>query len=215
MPSSSALNDSVRRCCRTRRSCWMSSSISSFNDSGCTTVRSGVVRLLGGSKYTVFEPPGTWYWYCYGLANLQHPTDQYTHQTCRKIHSFMLAFFSVPHTRIFCALLCRSLSLSQLISGVTWHALLSVPHYRACLRSNREKNKCSELSFLPWRPLASNWCAFMQPTINRCNTQHAGCEAFSAVNLYTDAFVSGVHLSTRTNTYVKPSDNLRVVYIYM
>ena len=32
-----------------------------FNDSGCTTVRCGVVGRWGGSKYTFLEPPGAWY----------------------------------------------------------------------------------------------------------------------------------------------------------
>ena len=46
-------------------------------------------------------------------------------------------------------------------------------------------------------------------------TQHAGCEALSAVSSYTDAFISGLSLSTRTTTHVIPCDNLLVVYIYM
>ena len=33
-----------------------------------------------------------------------------------------------------------------------------------------------------------------------CTTQHAGCQALSAVNLYSDAFDPGLQVSTRTNT---------------
>ena len=35
--------------------------------------------------------------------------------------------------------------------------------------------KSSELGFLPWSPLASNWCAFMQPTRIIRSVQPARC----------------------------------------
>ena len=50
------------------------------------------------------------------------------------------------------------------IQGRTARTPLPFPLPSACLRFNREKKKSSELGFLHWRPLASNWCAFMQPT---------------------------------------------------
>ena len=43
---------------------------------------------------------------------VQHRTDQYMHHKSQEIHSFMLAFFSVPSMRIFCALLSQAPSLS-------------------------------------------------------------------------------------------------------
>ena len=130
MPSFSAFCDSVRCCCRTRRSCWMSS-FSAFNDSNCIAVRSEVVGF-SLSKKTVFKPPGTWYCYCRGLTGTAPNRSIRTRtKTCRKyIHSW-LRVFSVPSSSIFSALLCQASSLSCLIFGVTWHALLSLPLYRA------------------------------------------------------------------------------------
>ena len=71
---------------------------SAFYDLGCTTVRSGVVGLLGGGQNVHvlnLQVPGIevamdWL--------IQHPTDQYTHQTCRKyIHLCLLFFLSYLH----------------------------------------------------------------------------------------------------------------------
>ena len=48
------------------------------------------------------------------------------------------------------------------------------------------------------------------------NTQHAGCEALSAVSSYTDAFVSGFGLDPNDHVRHFSSDNLLlVVYVYM
>ena len=74
------------------------------------------------------------------------------------------------------------------------------------------KKKGSELGFLPWRPLASNWCAFIHATYQH-DTQHAGCEALSAVSSYMRMVLFQALVSTRTNTYVIPSYNLLVVCI--
>ena len=109
MPSFSALNDSVRCCCRTRRSCWMYVIIHSV----LSMIRAVLLYVLdlwgfgGGSKCARFEPPGTWYWSCYGLANTAPNRSIHT-PNVQEIHSFMLAFFSVVSTRIFCAFLCQS-----------------------------------------------------------------------------------------------------------
>ena len=74
---------------------------------------------------------------------VQRPTDQCAHQKVQGIHSCMLLafFFSVLSSCICCAWICRAPSLSLFISGVTWHALLALPHYRACLRFNLAKRK--------------------------------------------------------------------------
>ena len=76
-------------------------SFSAFSDSGCTTVRSRVVSFLGGQNIHVLnlQVPGS------NIAMdwlVQHPTDQYTHQKCRKyIHLCLRLFLS--HLRVFSA----------------------------------------------------------------------------------------------------------------
>ena len=102
------------------------------------------------------------------------PINAHTHQKCRKYIYLCVRVFSVSSTRIFSALLCQAPSLWYLISGVTRHALPSLPPYRArAFVLIARKKKCSELSFLLWRPLASNWCAFIQPTRIVRSTQAA------------------------------------------
>ena len=56
---------------------------------------------------------------------------------------------------------------------------------------------CSELSLLPWRPLESNWCAFMQPTSIIRSTQVARhfLRSVCILMLLFQAWIS-----TRTNT---------------
>ena len=92
---------------------------------------------------------------------VQHPTDQYTHLKVQDIHSFMLAF-SLSHLRVFSAHYFVKLPpIRNSHPGSHGTAILSLPHYRTCLRFNREEKKSSESSFLPWCPLVLNWCAFM------------------------------------------------------
>ena len=73
-------------------------SFSAFNDPGCTTVRSGVVRLLGGVKIYFFQPPDTWYSYCYELVNtapngsIQTPKVQEIHLCLRFFLSYLRVF---------------------------------------------------------------------------------------------------------------------------
>ena len=76
-------------------------SFSAFNGSSCTTLRSGVVRLLGGSKYTFLklkvpriDSAMDWL--------IHHPNDQRT-QKVKEIRSFMLAFFFSSRLRVFSA----------------------------------------------------------------------------------------------------------------
>ena len=134
------------------------------------------------------------YKYCWMV---QHPADQYTHQKVQEIQSCMLlAFF------FFCPILVCFLRMT--LSG----SLPFVTHTRGHMARTplpsplptvlafvlvAKRKKGSELGFLPWRPLASNWCVFMQPTRLHF-TQHAGCEVLSAVSSHTDAFVSGYDL---------------------
>ena len=74
------------------------------------------------------------------------------------------------------------------------------------------KKKRSELVFLPWRPLASNWCTFMQPT-STIRTTQAVRRFLRSVRMLM--FLFQALISTRTNTHVISSYNLLVVYIYM
>ena len=101
MPWFSTFNDSVRCCCPTRRSCWMSP-FSAFSDSACTTVRSGVVSFYFvkintflTSRYMVLML--LWIdWYS------TQPINTHAHQNVHELRSFMLTFSSV-HLRVFSA----------------------------------------------------------------------------------------------------------------
>ena len=127
------------------------------------------------------------------------PINTHTHQKVQEIHSSMHAFSFCPiHAHLLRITLSSSLPFVTHIRGHMWHALLSLPHYRVCLRFNREKKKSSELSFLPWCPLASNWCAFMQPTSIIRSTQ-AARRFLRSVRILMLLFQ--VLISTRTNTY--------------
>ena len=213
MPSFSDFNDSVRCCCRTRRSCWMSS-FSAFNDSGCTTVRIYVVELWGilfcqNKHFSNLQVPDI------DIAMdwlIQHPTDQYTQQKFKKSIHLCLRFF-LSHLRGFSAHYFVNLPPFRNSYQGSHGMHSSLPHYRACLRSNREKLHvtCSELRFLPWRLLASNWCAFMQPTSIIRITQAARRFLWSVCILM---LLFQAWISTRTNTHVIPYDNLVVVYIH-
>ena len=109
---------------------------------------------------------------------VQHPTDQYTHQKVQEIHSCVLLafFFFLSHPRVFSA-----------------HDFVNLPLFRTSYPGSHGKHsslfpttvlafvlvaktkKSSELGFLPWSPLASNWCAFMQPTRIIRSVQPARC----------------------------------------
>ena len=83
-------------------------SFSAFSDSGCTTVRSRVVSFLGGQNIHVvnLQVPGS------NIAMdwlIQHPTDQYIHQKCRKYIHLCLRFFFCP---IYAYFLRITLSIS-------------------------------------------------------------------------------------------------------
>ena len=140
---------------------------------------------------------------------VQHLTDQYTHLKVQEMHSFMLAFFFLSHPRVFSA-----------------HDFVKLPPFRNSYPGSHgkhssplpttvlafvlvaKKKKGSESGFLTWRPLASNWCAFMQPTSIIRSTQAARCflRSVRILMLLFQALIS-----TRTNTYVFSSGNLLVV----
>ena len=193
MPSFSAFNDSVRCCCRTRRSCWMAS-FSAFNVSGCTTVRSGIVTSFFCQR-NIFKTL-IYRWYCYGLAGTapNWPIRTRT-KKCRKYTNLCLRFF-LSYLRVFSAHYFANLSLPYQVPHVRVHMTSTpLPSPLPCVpsfKSREKKNVQNEVSrsFFPWRPLASNWLVCIH-TIYKYNTQHAGCDALSAVSLYTDAFVSG------------------------
>ena len=129
---------------------------------------------------------------------IQHPTDQYTHQKCRKYIHSCLRVFSVPSTRIFSALACPAPSISYLIPGVTCYALFSLPHYRARAFVVIARKSMFRIKF----PSLASPCVELV-CINQTyqySAKHAGCEALSAVSLYTDAFVSGLDLDPNEHT---------------
>ena len=88
---------------------------------------------------------------------------------CRKFTHSCLHFFCPPYAYFLRITLSISLHFVPHIRGHMARTPLPSP----LLRSNREKSQCSELSFLPWRPLVSNWCAFMQPSSVIRSTQAA------------------------------------------
>ena len=186
-------------------------SFSAFNDSGCATARGGVVRLFSCQikHYLNLQIPGidiTMDWL------IQHPTDQYTHQKCGKYIHWCLRLF-LSHLRVFSAHYFVNLPPFR-NSYPGSHGTNSSPFRTTVLTFVliARKKKCSELSFLPWCPLASNWCAFMQPTSVVRSTQAARRFLRSVCMLM---FFFQTWISTRTNTHVIPTDNLLVVYIYL
>ena len=142
----------------------------------------------------------------------------------------MLAFFLLSHPRVFSAHDLVKLPpfrnsypgshgthSSPFPSTVLAFVLVSKKKkYRACLRFSRKnilRSIYSELGFLPWRPLASNWCAFiMQPTSIIRSTQ-AARRFLRSVRILMVLFQALI--STRTNTYVISPYNLLVVYIHV
>ena len=125
---------------------------------------------------------------------------------CRKFTHSCLHFFCPPYAYFLRITLSISLHFVPHIRGHMARTPLPSP----LLRSNREKSQCSELSFLPWRPLVSNWCAFMQPTSIIRSTQ-AARRFLRSVRILMLLFQALI--STRTNTYVISSYNLLVVHI--
>ena len=104
--------------------------------------------------------------------------------------------------------------------GATWQSLLFLPHYRACLRAIREKLHVCHMFriFLKFPSPASTWVELvsMQPT------KHSIIRgALSAVNLYTDVFVSGFDMDRYEHTrhtcwHSATADTvLRVVHIFV
>ena len=158
---------------------------------------------------------------------IQHPTNQYTHQTCRKYNNLCLLLF-LTHPLVFSAHYYANLlpfrnsypgshgtHSSPFRTTVLAFVLVSKKKkYRACLRFSREKEKRFRIRF----PYVTSPCVELVCIL--CNlpayTQRAGCEALSAVSSYTDAFVSGFGLDPNDHVRHFSSDNLLlVVYVYM
>ena len=130
-----------------------------------------------------------------GWYSTHQTINTHTQQKNQEIHSFMLAFFFCP---IYAYFLRITLSSSLPFVTYIWGALLALPHYRACLRFNREKIKMFRIKF----PSLASPC--VEPVCIHAtyqySTQHAGCETLSAVSLYADAFVSGLDLDPNEHT---------------
>ena len=204
MPSSNAFDDSVRCCCWTRRSSWLSSLFIEccFQWIGLTAVV--VVHWsCGGGGW----PKYTWYlfytsrylvlmllwiiiigWY----STL--PTGGYTRLKVQEIHSCMLLeFFLCPILVYFLRMTLSSfLPFVSHIRGHMGRTPLSSP--LPCLPSSfySRKKKKFRIRF----PSLGSPCVELVciHATYQYNTQHAGCEALSAVSSHTDAFVSGFDL---------------------
>ena len=136
---------------------------------------------------------------------VQHPTDQHTHLQVQEIHSCMLLeFFFLSHPRAFSA-----------------HDFVKLPPFRnsypgshgthsspfpttvlACVVLVTKKKR-----FRIRSPSLASLCvelACIHATYQH-NTQHAGCEALSAVSSHTDVFVSGFDLD--------PNEHIRFLLI--
>ena len=146
---------------------------------------------------------------------VQHPTDQYTHVKVQETHSCMLlAFFLLCRPRVFSA--DDFVKLPPFRNSYPGsHGTHSSPFPTTVLAfvvSVAKKKKSSELGSLPWRPLALNWFAFMQPTSILRSTL-AARRFLRLVRILVPLFQALI--STRTNTHVISSYNLLVVvYIY-
>ena len=126
----------------------------------------------------------------------------------------MLAFFPVPSTCIFCALLVNLPPFRNSYPGSHGTHSSPFPNSVGALVLIARKKKV-HIKFLPSRPLASNWCAFMQPTSMQPtrilhSTQAARRFLWSVCILM---FLFHAYMSTRTNTHMTPSNIL--LYIYM
>ena len=99
--------------------------------------------------------------------------------------TFLLLSFCVPSWRIFVLPVHHVKHPFVHIREVTWYALHSLPHFRACLRVH-------------WHQTVV--LVYMQPTthsITRGDETHA---AFTAVTLDVDGFVSGFDLDPNEHT---------------
>ena len=127
---------------------------------------------------------------------------------CREyIHACCLRFFSLSYPRVFAAHEFVELPPFR-YSYPGSHGTHSSPFPTTVLAFvliSRKEKKCSELSFLPCRPLASNWFAFMQPTINSIIRRTQAARRFLlSVRILIRLFQALI--STRTNMYVISCD---------
>ena len=132
-------------------------------------------------------------WYC-----STQPINTHTDQNVQEMRSFMRAFFSVPSTRVNCAILqiIKLLPFRNLYLGL--HDMHSSPF------STTEqafvlivRKKMFRIKFLS---LASLCVELVRSDATyQYDSQLAGCEALSAVSLYTDA-VSGLDLDPNEPT---------------
>ena len=163
------------------------SSFSASNNSGCTALWSCEFFFCQNKRFLyLLQVPGIdividW--------PVQHPNDQCTHKKVQEIHSFMLKFFFCP---IFTYFLRITLSSSlPFVTQIRGHMARTpfpspIPRVPSSLIARK---KMFRVKF----PSLASPCVELVCTHGtyQNNTQHAGCEALSAVSLYTDAFVSG------------------------
>lgn len=114
----------------------------------------------------------------------------------------------MSHPRVFSYILSftssSSLLFVHIIRKFTWpESLVSLPLYRACLPSNREKVRVQnflQVSFprVHWRRTVE--LVYLRPTTHSIILGGAAQAAFFAVTLYVDFFVSGFNLDPHEHT---------------
>ena len=136
----------------------------------------------------------------------------------RSIHATNSAGNTFMHDAcvFFCPMLVLFLRMTltsslPFVTHIRGHmARTPLPSPLPCLPSfYSPKKKGSELGFLPWRPLASNWCAFLRPTSIIRSTQDAR-RFLRSVRILMLLFQALI--LTRTNTYI--SYNVLVVVFF-
>ena len=140
---------------------------------------------------------------------LRHPTDEYTHAPRSAGSTFIHAcvFFCPIYAYIRRSTLSSSLPFLTHIRG---HMVrTSLPSSLPCVPScNREKKKTFRIKLPSLTPPCVELVCIHETY--QYSTQHAGCEAFSAVSLYTDAFGSGLDLDPNKHT----TSYLLIIYLW-
>ena len=130
---------------------------------------------------------------------IQHSTDHYTHQKCRKFIHLCLSFFCPIYAYFLRITLSISLPFVTRIRGHMARTPLS--SLLPCVPSFLSRETASHMFRIMFPSRASPCVELVRiHATYQYNAQHAGCEELSAVSLYTDAFVSGVDLDPNEHT---------------
>ena len=146
--------------------------------------------MFGQNKH-FFTRPGTWCWFCYGILLLDGTAPSRSiHAPKSAGNTFMHAacVFFLSHPRVFLAHDFVKLSpfRNSYPGSHGTHSSLFPTTVLAFVVVPKKKRFRIRLPSLA-SPCVELVCIH---ATYQYNTQHAGCEALSAVSLYTDAFVS-------------------------